>query len=128
MNEIESAIVRGAELKIQIDNMTEELRKINVFLSENAAYKPGSKTGHLDAHGIKVDVTLKDNVKYDQEKLITVQQHFEFFPNVFKSEWKPVAKALTEAMAGNDEFRKAIEWSRTVTPGAPQVKYTKIEE
>lgn len=128
MSEIDDAIVRGAELKFQIDNMTEELRKINVFLTEKATYKPGSKTGHLEAHGIKVDTTPKENTKYDQDKLITVRQHFEFFPNVFKPEWKPVAKALTAAMADNDEFRKAIEWSRTVTPGAPQVKYTKVEE
>ncbi|MFZ3048047.1 MAG: hypothetical protein WA151_19195 [Desulfatirhabdiaceae bacterium] len=128
MSEIDDAIVRGAELKFQIDNMKEELSRINIFLTENAVYKPGVKTGHLEAHGIKVDTTPKENIKYDQDKLLTVKEHFEFFGEAFKTEYEPISKAMKAFMAENDEFRKAVEWSRTVTPGAPSVKYTKIEE
>ena len=128
MSNVEDAIVRGAELKIQIDYLTSELRKINLFLSEQAEYKPGSKTGHLEACGIKVKVSTRENVKYDQDRLVTVRQHFPFFEEVFRSKWEPDSKALSAFMATDGEFRKAVEWSRTVTPGAPTVTYTKIQE
>lgn len=126
--ETKDLVVRGSELKIQIQAMTEELRGINLELSRAAEYRNGSKTGHLLEAGIKVTVQMKENVKWNQERLAQVKALLpDVFNDNFVYEFKPSSsKALKVAMKENAEFAKAVEWSRTVSPGAPQVVYEKI--
>jgi hypothetical protein len=123
-------IVRGSELKIQIQAMTEELRGINLELSRAAEYRNGSKTGHLLEAGIKVTVQLKENIKWYQDRLAQVKTLLpDVFNDTFVYEFKPSStKALESAMKENAEFAKAIAWSREIKPGAPQVIFEKIED
>ena len=126
--ETKDLVVRGSELKIQMQAMTEELRGINLELSSAAEYRNGSKTGHLLEAGIKVTVQLKENIKWNQERLAQVKTLLPgVFNDTFVYEFKPASsKALEAAMKENTEFAKAVEWSRTISPGAPQVVYEKI--
>lgn len=126
--ETKDLVIRGSELKIQMQAMTEELRGINLELSKAAEYRNGSKTGHLLESGIKVTVQLKENVKWNQERLAQVKALLpDVFNDNFVYEFKPSSsKALEAAMKENAEFAQAVAWSRTVSPGAPQVVYEKI--
>jgi predicted nucleic-acid-binding protein len=123
-------VVRGSELKIQMQAMTEELRVINLELSRAAEYRNGSKTGHLLEAGIKVTVQLKENVKWYQDRLAQVKTLLpDVFNDTFVYEFKPASsKALETAMKDNEEFAKAIAWSREIKPGAPQVVFEKLED
>ncbi|MEI6258515.1 MAG: hypothetical protein WCR46_01245 [Deltaproteobacteria bacterium] len=123
-------VVRGFELKIQINAMTEELRMINLELSRAAEYRNGSKTGHLMEAGIKVTVQLKENCKWYQDRLAQVKTLLPgAFNDTFVYEFKPASsKALETAMKDNEEFAKAVAWAREIKPGAPQVVYEKIED
>jgi hypothetical protein len=126
---MEVLIKEGAQLKAQIDRLSERLREINKTLAEKAKFEDGKKTAHLFAPGIKARIQLRENVKWDQARLLEVKKHFAWLDSVFKSEYKPKSsKELTVAMAKSAEFEKAIEWVRTITPAAPGVTYEIIEE
>jgi hypothetical protein len=126
---MEALIKEGAHLKAQIDRLTERLREINKTLAEMAEFKDGKKTAHLYAPGIKATVQLRENVKWNQERLAEVKKHFTWFDTVFKSEYRPKSsKELAVAMAQSAEFEKAVAWARTITPAAPGVTYETIEQ
>lgn len=126
---MEALMKEGAQLKAQIDQMAERLREINKTLAEKAEFKDGKKTAHLFAPGIKATVQLRENIKWDQDRLAEVKKHFAWFDTVFKSEYKPKSsKELTVAMAKSAEFEKAVAWARTITPAAPGVTYETIEQ
>jgi hypothetical protein len=126
---MEALIKEGAQLKAQIDRLSARLREINDNLAQRAEFKDGKKTAHLFAPGIEATVHLRENVKWDQARLLEVKKHFAWFDTVFKAEYKPTSsKELTVAMAKSAEFEKAVEWARTVTPAAPGVTYETIEQ
>jgi transketolase len=126
---MEALIKEGAQLKAQIDRQSERLREINKTLAEKAEFKEGKKTAHLFAPGIKATVQLRENVKWDQARLLEVKKHFAWFDSVFKSDYKPKSsKELTVAMAKSAEFEKAVAWARTITPAAPGVTYETVEQ
>ena len=123
----QSLIQEGANLKIQIEAMTERLRQINAALATEAEFKNGKKTGYLVGGGFKVKVVLRDNVKWDQEKLVQVISHLPVLQDCFRTEYKPDSKKLELAMARSEEVEKAIVWARTITPGTPAVTYEPIQ-
>ena len=126
---MEALIKEGAQLKAQIDQLSIRLREINNTLAQKAEFNDGKKTAHLFAPGIKATIQLRENVKWDQARLLEVKKHFDYFDSVFKAEFKPQsAKELTVAMAKSAEFEKPVEWARTITPGAPGVTYETIEQ
>ena len=126
---IENAIRRGAELKDEISGAQTELRKINLYLAENAEYKNGSKTGKLVGAGFAVSVAKRDNIKWDQAKLAQVREYFpDTFNTAFKVECKPIAKELERAANNIPGFAKAVDWCREVKPGAPTVTYTMLDD
>lgn len=128
--DVEQLVQKGATLKAQITELSEQLKAIDIELAGKADYKPGSKTGHMVAGGFKVTVSLKDNVKWDQIKLLQIK---ELLPDAFSAsfipEYKPAsAKALDAVIKQDENFAKAISWAREVTPGKPAVKYEALEE
>jgi hypothetical protein len=126
---MEALIKEGAQLKAQIDQLSIRLREINNTLAQKAEFEDGKKTAHLFAPGLKATIQLRENVKWDQTRLLEVKKHFAWFDTVFKGEYKPrSSKELTVAMAKNAEFEKAVQWARTVTPAAPGVTYETIEQ
>ncbi len=126
---MEALIKEGAQLKAQIDQLSGRLREINKTLAEKAEFKDGKKTAHLFAPGIKAKIQLRENVKWNQERLLEMRKHFAWFDSVFKTVYKPQSsKELALSMAKNAEFEKAVEWARTITPAAPGVTYETIEE
>jgi len=126
---MEALIKEGAQLKAQIDQLSIRLREISNTLAQKAEFKDGKRTAHLFAPGIKATVQLRENVKWDQARLLEVKKHFGHFEAVFKTEYKPQSsKELVVAMAKSAEFEKAVEWARTVTPAAPGVTYETIEQ
>lgn len=127
---IKDLVVRGSELKLQIQNMTKLLHDINTELVKVAEFKNGSKSGHLFEAGIKVTVQVKENIKYLQDRLMQLKDLVpEAFNEAFVYEYKPASsKALLAAMKENADFAKGVEWSRQITPGAPYVTYEKIDD
>lgn len=121
-------IQEGANLKMQIEAMTERLRQINTVIVAEAEFKNGKKTGYLVGGGFKVKVVLRDNVKWDQEKLAQVISHLPVIQECFRVEYKPDSKKLELAMARNAEVETAVLWARTITPGTPAVTYEPIQE
>jgi hypothetical protein len=126
--EINDLIAEGATLKTYIETATAKLREINQQIATVAEYKDGSKTGHLVGGGYTVKVSLRDNVKWDQNKIAQVITLIPAAKECFKTEYKPDSKKLDAAIARSEDLEKAINWARTVTPGAPSVTYEKIEE
>ncbi len=124
-----SLVDLAASIKESIAEMTEDLRRINQVLAEKAAFKPGSKTGHLAGRHFAAKVSLRENVKWDQDVLANVRQAMgdaEFF-RVFKWEFKPASEKV---LAGALEFGQhghLIAAARTITEGAPQVSFEKLE-
>jgi hypothetical protein len=126
--ELADLIKEGAELKSYIDQATAKLREINSALAEAAEYSDGSRTGHIYGAGYKVKVALRDNVKWDQERINQILQLIPSAAGCFKTEYKPDNKKLDAAIARSEELEKAVGWARTVTPGAPTVTYELVEE
>ncbi len=125
MMNVETMLQEGARLKAEIAAATERLRQINQAVAGAAQFKDGAKTGHVVAGGVRAKVSLRDNVRWDQERLLQLRQFCpEAFERAFKAEFKPAsAKGLQEAMAMDAGFAEGVEWARTVSPGAPQVDY-----
>lgn len=120
---------RAAALKEIIAEMTEDLRRINLTLAERAEFKPGSKTGHLAGRHFAAKVALRENVKWDQSALAAIRERMgdaEFF-RVFKWTFEPLS---AKVLAGALEFGQhghLIAAARTVSDGAPQVSFEKLE-
>lgn len=125
---IEEKIQQGAKLKAEITAMTEQLRAINAELADQAEYQDGAKTGYVVGGGYKVKVVMRDNVKWDQSRIAQIISHLPTAKECFKTEYKPDNKKLDAAMAKDEEIEKAVNWARTVTPGAPTVSYELLEE
>lgn len=128
--EITEKIRRGFEIKAQIEHLADELKQINESINKEASFKEGSRTGHLVGGGIKCTVIRRDNITWDQERLREIKTLLpEQFESAFVAEYKPIGKReLFDATIEHDQFGKAVEWARTITPGAPTVKYEAIEE
>lgn len=124
--EIEKLVQEGAKLKASIDEQTKRLREINGTIAQAAEFEDGKKTGHLVCTGYKVKVVLRDNVKWDQDKLAQVVQLIPSAAGCFKTELKPDNKKLDAAIAKSEDLEKAINWARTVTPGSPTVTYEEV--
>lgn len=127
MEKLDQLIQEGASLKMKIAAMSQRLKEVNQAIAPKAEFKDGSKTGYLVGGGFKVKVVNRENMKWNQKSLETVRQHFKVFDSVFKSEFKPKSfKDLKEAMLRDAEFEKAVNWARTVTPGAPTITYEEV--
>ena len=123
-----SLLNRGSILKASIDAQKEELAAINLELLERAAFPNGGSTSHIQAGGIKAKIVRKENVKYDQERLLEVMNRLPvMFSQAFKPKYEPVSAALKTYMAADKDFAQAILLARIVTPAAPSVTYEKLE-
>jgi hypothetical protein len=116
-------------LKQVIDVHTSRLRDINKKIAESAVFGDGRSTTTILGQHIKAKIRLRDNVKWDQQRLEQVRSHFpDETMAVFVPKYEPRGKAALDGMcAQNEEFAKAVDWCRTVTPGAPSVTYELIE-
>ena len=121
-------IVEGAQLKELISTMTERLREINAQLAECADFPNGGKTGRLIGGGYLIKVVLRDNIKWDQERIQQMISHLPAAVECFKAEYKPDNRKLEKVMAKDEAVEKAVAWARTITPGAPTVTYERLEE
>jgi restriction endonuclease S subunit len=128
ITEVNDLIKEGAQLKAFIATSTERLRTINERLATAAEYKDGSKTGHLFGAGYQVKISLRDNVKWDQAKIAQLIAHLPNAKECFKTEYKPDNKKLDAAIARSEELEQAVNWARTVSPGAPTVTYEMVDE
>ncbi len=118
----------GYLLKQEIDAKTKRLREINSKISEMAEFKDGKKTGYLTAGNIAVKVVVRENTKWDQKKLLETKPHLKNFNDIFKTEFKPISAKHVEIAMADENFKKAIEWTRTINPGSPSVTYEYLEE
>lgn len=125
----------GYALDREIKAKTERLRIVKERLADLAEFKGGKATGHAAADGYAAKVVLRQNVRWDQDRLATIREHLpERFGRVFRPEFKPVsAKLLDQALANRESeeansFAEGIEWAREVAPGAPQVTFERLED
>ena len=125
---IEKLIIEGAKAKAEIESLSQRLKNIISTLDQAAVFKDGSKTGYLVGGGYKVKVVRRDNTRWDQQNLQVMRGYFNQFGQAFKAEYKPKsAKELEKAMLLDTEFKKAVNWARTVTAGAPGVTFEQLE-
>jgi hypothetical protein len=134
MNEytVDELISEGAKLKQSIDAATSALREINFKLATTIPFKDGAKSTSTYGAGYKVKIQLRDNVSWDQGKLLQAKG---FFPEdqwsaLFKTIFEPTSKKALDSFLSNGEpeLANGIRWAMTVKPGAPSVVYEKIEE
>lgn len=127
--ETQALVDRAARLKEELTEKTEMLRQINLTLAERGEFKPGSQTGHLSGRHYQARIQLKDYTKWDQAKLADARQAMgdtEFF-KIFKWIFEPIS---AKTLAGALEFGRhadLIAAARTVTAGAPQVSFERME-
>ena len=122
-------LARGFELKTAIDARREELAAINLELLARAVFPAGKATCHIQEGKYKARIVKKENIKYDQEKLLEIKQRMPaIFEQVFKLKYEPEAAALKTFMAADQTFAQAIAWARSVTPAAPSVTYEKTQD
>jgi len=124
---MDALLQEAFSLKQAIDTQTDRLREINRQLAESADFND-KKSATINGQHVKAKISLRENVKWDQDKLIHVRDHFNHFEDAFKAEWKPVSAKALEVACVNPEFARAVDWCRTVTPGAPSVTYELIEQ
>ena len=126
--DLQALIFEGASLKQSIDAQTARLREINKILQDCAEFGD-RKTAHLMASNIKVTVQRKENVKWDQKKLIQIAGFFpEDFKTLFSIEYKPNGKKISNVLQTRTELSDAIKYCREVSEGAPHVTYERIED
>jgi len=120
---MEELIKQGAGLKAQIDTATARLREINMQIA-NAVDFGNQKSITITAAGYKVQITQRENIKWDHKKLDKFRSHVgdnDFF-TLFKTEFKPNNKEIASS-----PMQKDIQFCRTVTPGAPSVVYKEVK-
>lgn len=128
---LEKLVREGAYLKSQIDRHTDRLREINQALVGHAEFPPDKHTGYLTAAGFRVKIQKRDNVTWDQDRLLQLQAHMGAkFLEVFKAKYEPVSKKSLDAFLayGDSSLADGIRWAMTVKPGAPAVSYESIME
>jgi hypothetical protein len=126
---IQQMVDWAALLKEKIATQTEELRKVNLELVKQAEFKDGAKTGHAYGQHYSAKVQLKENVKWDQDKLAGIRSAMgdaEFF-KVLTWKFEPKnAKTLAGALEFG-QHKELIEGARTVTEGSPTVTFERLE-
>jgi hypothetical protein len=127
--DLSDLIDRAGALDVEVKRKTEELRSMKARLAELAEYKEGSKTGHAFGGRFKITVSLRENVKWDQEALNRLRDAMgdeEFF-KVFEWAFEPRSKKLLDGAIEFGRFGEAIKGTFTTAPGAPQVTFKPIE-
>ncbi len=120
--ELTELIKRGATIKAAIVEQTVRLRAINEQIAAQVEFN-GKKSATLEAGGFKVNITQRENIKWDHDSLEKFRFHVgdeEFF-TLFKTEFKPINKAIKAY-----PNQKDVQFCRTVTPGAPSVTYKEV--
>ena len=126
---IDDILREGFQIKYQIDTLKDRLKEINEKVADQAFFKEGSKTGHLQSDFFSAKVTKSSITKWDQEKLLQIKPHFPNFNDVFKPDYKPVSKKTLElAGAASAEFKRAIDWASEIKENSPSVTYEQIQE
>ena len=126
---VAALIDRAGALDAEVKRKTEELRTMKARVAELAEYKEGSKTGHAFGGRFKITVSLRENVKWDQDALNKLRDKMgdeEFF-KVFEWAFEPKSKKLLDGAIEFGRFGEAIKGTFTTTPGAPQVTFKPIE-
>jgi len=125
---IAECVIEGARLKEILDETQTKLRAINRELEKSLEF--GDKnTAKAVADGIEVKVVRRENVKWDQNRLHNFRSVVgdDVFFSLFKIEFKPDNGHVKKYLE-TGEHAKGIEWCREVSPGAPAVTYTFLEE
>ncbi len=129
---IDSLILEGVALKIEIDSKTARLRLIHLRLAESARFENGKKTAVLSGAGYRVKVRLYENIAWDQEKILKFREYVpeEKFAELFKAVYEPTSrKEIDGFIAHADrELSNGLKWCMSVKPGAPQVAYEKLSD
>ena len=121
-------LARGYALKAAIDAQKDELANINLELQNRTTFPADKATGHLEAEGYKAKITKKENIKYDQERLLKIKELMpSMFEQSFKVKYESDSAAIKVFMGSDKEFASAIIWSRIITPGSPSVTIEKVE-
>jgi len=127
----ELLIMEGARLKGQIEAAQAQLRKINLELGARAEFRDGKQTACLFGAGYRVKISLRENVSWDQEKLLKLA---EFLPKgkfneLFKVVYEPTSKKTIDGFIahGDPDLAAGVKWCMTVKPAAPQVAYERME-
>ncbi|MFP4475029.1 MAG: hypothetical protein ACLFOY_05680 [Desulfatibacillaceae bacterium] len=121
--DVTGLIREGARLKEEIDQRTRLLRAVNRRLADSCDFTRANST-RLEGGGWEVRISQRENVRWDQERLRLIRGYYDFFDNVFRCEYKPAgSRELAAAMSVDPTFGEAVEWARTVRPGAPSVTY-----
>jgi hypothetical protein len=121
---------QAAQLAVEVNQKTEELRGLKVRLAELAEFKEGKKTGHITGNHFQATVSLKENVKWDQKALESLRSDIgdeEFF-KIFKWTFEPHSKKVLDGAMDFGPYKLIIAKAFTVSPGSPQVTFKPMED
>ena len=121
---------RAALLHEDIAEKTAQLKEIKAKLAHLATYKEGSATGHIYGSRFSATVTLKKNVKWDQNKLVALRDEMgdDIFGKIFTWEYKPISQREVDAAMAHGRFGESIKGCFTSTEGSPQVSFKPMED
>ena len=117
-------IKEAYQIKTKVAQMQSRLKEINLQVAEQAEYKEGSKTGHIYTPDFEVTVSLRENVKWNQERLSEISRHIPEFNKLVKTEIKPDVRKIKKL---ENNHQKAFDWCKEVKPAAPSVTYSLVE-
>ena len=129
-NKAEALVQEWTKNKAEADALTARNREISSILAGLAEYKPGSSTGRVPLEGMKVTVTLKQNVTWDQAALqaARIRMGDEAFAKVFTYKFEPRGKVLPVFLeTGDQEIVRIVRDAMTVKPGQPSLKVEEVE-
>lgn len=121
----EALIREAAALKRRIRSLQDRLNELETEIAAQASFKPGAKTGRLAAGGWCAVVQLKENITWDQDRLLQIRDHIgeRRFGELFRAEYRPHNMKAVHAAMLDAELGEALRWAMTVKPGKPYVTY-----
>lgn len=97
------ALIRqAADKKAQITALEAELKDLNLQIYEETPFQDGVKTAHWDTGDVKVTVSKKEIIEWDQSLLNKARAIMgdEKFMNIFIYKWQPKNKKSLDGFLG----------------------------
>lgn len=128
-NDTAAMVDRAAWLKERANQLTQELRELNLCLAGRGLFLPGASTGYVYGHCYRAKIQLRENIKWDQTLLTSARAQMgddEFF-RVFKWVYEPHSAKILAGALDFGRFGDLLGAARQVSAGAPGVTFEKIE-
>ena len=128
MDRMEGMIREAAALDTEIRTKSRRLRELKSRLADSAHFQPGSRTGYITGGGFRVKIQLRDQIKWDQDRLRHLKARMPDFSKLFKTEYKPVNKKVIDGYLSFGPHASVVKWAISQAPTHPQVSFISLAE